>query len=345
MKNFNDIFKNKQFVFIAEIGLNHNGDFKTAMQMVEKAAEAGADAVKFQTFVPENMNSVYTSSLVKYGMEKEKSSLEADFFRKFLLKKEAYVELKRLAGSLNMVFFSSPFDVPSVDFLEDLNVELYKIASSEVTNHILIERIAETKKCVIMSTGISTEDEISLALDLLVKNGTPQVVLLHCVSLYPLPPESVNLKRIISLKNRFNLEVGFSDHSNDSKTAEMAAVLGSRIFEKHFTLSSDYDCPDRAVSFDPGRFKKMCENIKSAEIMMGDGHIGFKSDEKEVAKMARRSLYASRFIPEGKILDIDDIVPKRPGTGIPVYKYKSLTGKKSNRNIEKDFLLREEYFD
>ena len=344
MINFWKIFNNKPFVFIAEIGLNHNGDYDIAAQMVEKAALAGADAVKFQTFIPENMNSVYTASLAKYGIEKEKSNSEADFFKRFLLKKEEYIKLKNQAESLNMIFFSSPFDVESVDFLENLNVEIYKIASSEVTNHILLNKIAETKKCVIMSTGISAEEDISLAVDLLIKNGTPDIVLMHCVSLYPLPPESVNLNRIISLRNRFNLEVGFSDHSKDTKTAEMAAVLGARIFEKHFTLSRDYDCPDKEVSFDQGEFKKMTEKVKSAGRIIGDGHISSGSDEKEVAKMARRSLYASRFIPEGKILDSDDIIPKRPGVGIPVYKYQNVIGKKSNRNIEKDFLLRDEYF-
>ena len=344
MKNFWKIFNNKPFVFIAEIGLNHNGNYDLAARMVEKAAEAGADAVKFQTFVPENMNSVYTSSLTKYGMEKEKSNSEADFFRRFLLKKDEYIKLKSLAESRNMTFFSSPFDSESVDFLEKLNVEIYKIASSEVTNHILLKRVAKTKKCVIMSTGISTEDEISLAVDLLKKEGSPDIVLLHCVSLYPLPPENVNLNRIVSLRNRFNLEVGFSDHSKDSMTSELAAILGARVFEKHFTLSRDYDCPDKDVSFDPGEFKKMAERVKFAGKIIGDGHISFGPDEKEVAKMARRSLYASRFIPEGKILDLDDVIPKRPGIGIPVYKFKSLMGKKSNRNIEKDFLLRDEYF-
>jgi N,N'-diacetyllegionaminate synthase len=162
-----------------------------------------------------------------------------------------------------MIFFSSPFDTESVDFLEGIDVKMYKVASSEVTNHVLLKRIAETKKCVIMSTGISTEEEIALAVDLLKNSGAPDIVLMHCVSLYPLPAENANLCRIISLKNRFKLEVGFSDHSRELTAVETAAVLGARIFEKHFTLNKDYDCPDKDVSFDHKEFKKMTESIDS----------------------------------------------------------------------------------
>lgn len=338
------IFKNKKYIFIAEIGLNHNGDFITAEKMIKEAARAGAQAVKFQTFLPESMNSVYTASLLKYGIEKEQNTFLYDFFSRLTLGKEEYAGLKELADSLGIVFFSTPFDIESVEMLEEIGVELYKVASSEVTNHILLRRIAETKKSVIMSTGISTGEEIEMAVDLLKTAGTPDIVLMHCVSLYPVPRESINLGRVLSLREKFGLETGFSDHSGDNKALELAAALGARIFERHFTLSKEHECPDKNVSFDSEEFKNMIKSVEDVDKIMGNSSIIFNPHEKDVAKMARRSLYAKRFIPEGKIIETDDVIPKRPGVGMPVYTLEKILGKKSNRDIEEDFLIRPEYF-
>ncbi len=340
-----NIFPGKDLIFIAEIGLNHNGSIETARKMVNEAYNAGADAVKFQTFLPENMNSVYSSSLIRYGVEKESSTKERDFFKRFVLSKNEYNELMLLASHLNIVFFSSPFDVESVDLLEELGVRLYKIASSEVTNHILLKRIAETNKPVIMSTGISRENEISMAVELLKKNGTPDIILMHCVSLYPLPPESANLKRISSLIETFKVKVGFSDHTKESKTSEFAAALGATIFEKHFTLNKELDCPDREISLTPEEFKDYIESVKFVKKIIGSGQINFNSSEKEVARLARKSLFANKTIPKGNRLSYEDIIAKRPGIGIPVYELDNIIGKKTKIEIKKDYLLRIEYFD
>jgi N,N'-diacetyllegionaminate synthase len=340
-----DIFPGKDLVFIAEIGLNHNGSIDTARKMISEAYNAGADAVKFQTFIPEMMNSVYTDSLIKYGIEKNPDTKEIDFFKKFILSKNEYNELMLLASRLKMEFFSSPFDNESVDVLEKLGVKFYKIASSEVTNHILINKIAATKKPVIMSTGISNKDEISMAVDLLKKNGTPDIILLHCVSLYPLPMEYANLNRITYLKKTFGLEVGYSDHTRDSKTSEIAAALGAKIFEKHITLNRGVECPDREVSLAPDELKSFIQSVKQVKKALGSGQINFGDSEKEVARLARKSLFAKKTIPKGKILTVDDVVPKRPGVGVPVYKLNSIIGKNSKTEIQEDHIIRMEDFD
>jgi N,N'-diacetyllegionaminate synthase len=339
------IFTGREVIFIAEIGMNHNGNPELALRMIEGAKRAGADAVKFQTFIPECMNSVYTSSLIKHGIEGEGDLDQINFLKRHALSRDAYRDLFEVANEIGIVFFSSPFDVDSVEFLESLGSPLYKVASSEVTNHLLLREIARTEKPVIMSTGISEEEEISLAVDLLFTHGTREIVLMHCVSLYPVPWEKMNLSRIQALRERFNLEVGFSDHSSDYRAVEAAAILGARIFEKHFIIQRDMDCPDRNVSIDPEQFRGMRNSVEMIMKMLGDGHISYDDSEKEVAKSARRSLFARRDIPAGKVLEMDDVIPKRPGLGIPVYLLDKILGRKSKVNISKDFLLREEFFE
>lgn len=343
MNFFRDIFPDNKRIFIAEIGLNHNGNFNTARRMIEEAHKAGADAVKFQTFIPASMNSVFTSSLIRDGNENEPDDKEVTFFSRFVLNKDEYKELFTVSSKLKVEFFSSPFDPESVDLLEETGVRLYKIASSEVTNHILLDKIAQTGKPVIMSTGISSEDEISMAIDLLKRNGTRDIILMHCVSLYPTPVEALNLERINVLKNKFKLETGFSDHSSGIKSCEISAAMGVRIFEKHFKLDTDSDCPDKDVSLTPAEFRELTDSISLIDIMKGKGIINYTNYEKEVARLARRSLFAKRDIPKGKALTEDDIIPKRPGTGIPVYEFKNILGKVTNREINKDFLIRKEY--
>ena len=330
--------------YIAEIGLNHNGDVKTASRMIRAAAEAGADAVKFQTFDPDLMISLYTASLLSTGMEGEPDRSLRDFFRQFVLTPDEYMSLKKLAEELGVVFFSSPFDGPSVELLEKLNVPCYKIASSEVTNHPLLEMIGGTGKPVLMSTGICTEQEIARALDLLHTSGAGETILLHCVSLYPLPPEKANLCRIPALKERFHRAVGFSDHTADSTTAVLASALGARYFEKHFALA-DVDCPDRNVSLLPEEFAAMIHDVEKAIVTCGNGRISFGADETDVARGARRSLFAKRTIPAGTAISSDDFVAMRPGVGIPVTEIGRYTGHITKVPIPEGYLIRDEYFD
>lgn len=339
-----DIFKENDFIFIAEIGINHNGDCETACNMIEAASRARATAVKFQTFVAEKMFSSYGKSLIENSITPYRDYSQIEFFRKLTLRKEEYVRIAHYAKKLGIVFFSSVFDDESLALLESLEVPLYKIASSEVTNEPLLELIGKTGKPVILSTGICTRDEIGRAISILRENGTPDIALLHCVSLYPLPPERANLKRIIALRDFFNLEVGFSDHSPDFSAVILAASHGARIFEKHFTLSRNFECPDAPVSLDPAQFSEMIQACRRVKIMLGDGSIDYDEHQKDVAKSARRSLYATTFIPRGKKVAAEDIAAKRPGVGLSPSLRESIIGKTALVDIEEDSLLRMEYF-
>ena len=338
------IFGDKKIIFIAEIGLNHGGDISVAMEMIEKAADAGADAVKFQTFVPERMNSPYTASLMKEGSESLKDYSIIDFFRTFSFTPAEWRALKKKASDCGVLFFSAPFDSPSVDLLEELGVKLYKVASSEVTNPPLLKKIASTGKPVIMSTGMSSSEEISVAITTLEANGSGEIILLHCVSLYPLDDSEANISRIASLREKFGRPTGISDHSRDYTSVMIASALGACVVEKHFKLSDDHDCPDRDVSLSPSQFSAMVNSARRAIIMSGDGRIEYRGREANTAKGAKRSLFASRDIPEGKALTEDDIICLRPGTGIPAGRIYEFTGRKINRSVKEGALLRFEYF-
>lgn len=334
----------RKCIYIAEIGLNHNGNMDTAFKMIDAAAEAGADAVKFQAFTPEKMNSVYTNSLLKTGTEDQADNGIVEFFKSLYFGIEEYRALKKRAEDCGMVFFASVFDLASLEIMESLGAGIYKIASSEVTNHSLIKAIAETGKPVICSTGISLESEIGAAVNIFrEKNIEP--VLMHCVSLYPPAPEELNLQRIISLKERFATEVGYSDHNRDALSCALAAACGARIFEKHFTYADEFDCPDRAVSLSPDMFSEMIVLCETAAAMKGNGVIDYGEAEKSTALAARRSLFASRFIPAGKKIEDDDMISLRPGVGLPDYKREMISGKTVKIDIEKNYLLREEYFE
>jgi N,N'-diacetyllegionaminate synthase len=345
MKKLRDIFPGKETVFIAEIGINHNGDAGRALSMIDAASAAGADAVKFQTFVPEMLYSKQTTALLKNGQEGGEDTSQIDLFSRFVLGPDDYRMLKKRADELGLVFFSSAFDDPSIELLENVGVQLYKIASSEVTNVYLLERIASRHKPVILSTGICTESEIGAAIEMLVTAGAPDIALLHCVSMYPLDPDHANLSRIISLRSRFGVSVGFSDHSKSVRIAAAAAAAGARIFEHHFMLAGDNECPDASVSLDPSAYAVMKRSVLETVRVMGDGHIDYDLYEKDVAKSARKSLFSRKFIPAGKILDTGDIIARRPGVGIPASLYRQFVGKRSNQDIPEDRLLRMEQFE
>jgi sialic acid synthase SpsE len=337
------IHTERRALYVAEIGLNHNGDMNTARAMISAAARAGADAVKFQTFVPELMNSVYTADLLEKGMELKRDTGLVDFFRKFIFDREQYRDLQSAAAEEGTIFFSSVFDIDSLNLLEGLDVPLFKLASSEATNHPLISAVADTGKPAILSTGMASEKEIEMAVSLFRKKSGAELVLMHCVSLYPARADQVNLSRIPALARRFGLTVGFSDHSKEAITPMLAASMGARIFEKHFTIDRFHDCPDKDISFTPEEFSGMIESVETAVAMIGDGTISSGSAEAGTARAARRSLFARRFIPKGKKIEKDDLAALRPGVGIPVYDLELVAGRTAAVDINEDFLIRKEY--
>ncbi|HNX24095.1 MAG TPA: N-acetylneuraminate synthase family protein [Spirochaetota bacterium] len=340
-----NIFNNKKIVFIAEIGLNHNGDPALAEEMIVKAAEAGADAVKFQTFIPEKMVSPYSSSLLKNGEENNPDYSIIDFFSKFTFTAGQWKKLKKVAEKCRTEFFSAPFDAESVEFLESMDVRLYKVASSEVTNTPLIRKIGATKKPVLLSTGMSSERDIELSLKNLKESGNPETVLLHCVSIYPAKNDEVNLKRIVSLRDRFGIPVGLSDHTGGYESAVIAAALGAAVIEKHFIIDENHDCPDKEVSLTADCFKKMTVKVNETLSMTGDGRIQYSGREANTALAARRSLFAAKKITAGEILTGNSIIALRPGTGISPDRIDEITGKKSKIDINEGSLLKWEYFE
>jgi len=332
-------------VFVAEIGLNHNGNPEQALLHVEAAARGGADAVKFQTFVPELMVSRYADSLLKEEREGEPDYSTIEFFRKLVLTGDTLDRVKQRAIDNGVVFFSSPFDIPSVELLESMEVPLYKVASSEVTNHHLLERIARTGKPVLMSTGMSSINDIRSAVEVMVAQGNDRVVLLHCVSKYPVPPEQAGLKKLGILADAFSCPVGFSDHSRGSTAAMCAAAAGARVFEKHFKLEENYACPDASVSLTPDEFSGFIDDVCQVVAMMGAaGDDDSLLADAETAKGARRSLFSSTFLKVGHVIQPGDIVCKRPGVGIPAYRLEEYTGKTVRTDIPEDYLIRDEYF-
>jgi N,N'-diacetyllegionaminate synthase len=336
-------YKNNRPFIIAEIGINHSGNVDVAERMIESAAKAGADAVKFQTFIPELLYSTYTKSLLETGAETSADNGIIDFFRTFVLSPDDHFRLKKCADSNGVHFLSAPFDIPSFELLEKVGVSAYKIASSEVTNIPLLEKIASTGKPVAMSTGMSHKHEIDNVVNIL-KNGGCEVTLLHCVALYPVPETEVNLSRIETLKKEFGLPVGFSDHSPDIEYAKTAAAMGAAVIEKHFTLSRDFECPDGNVSVTPEQLTCLIEETARIFTLRGNGEISYGKEEEKLAKCSRRSLYAAERILQGSVLERGNIVIKRPGMGMPVYELDSVLGKKALRDIPADARIMKEDF-
>jgi sialic acid synthase SpsE len=257
---------------IAEAGINHNGDFATALKMIDLAKEAGASAIKFQTYVTEKRVA--------------KDNPVFDILKKCELSFDEQTELKKHADNIGILFFSTPFDTDSVHFLKTIGVSLFKIASFDLVNEQLLSEVVATKLPVIISRGMANTTEIDRALDIL-QAGQTKFALLHCISSYPAAKEVVNLKAITSLRERYHCIVGYSDHTLDLDASVYSVVLGAKVVEKHFTLDRAMVGPDHAMSVDPEELKLLCQKIREAEVMLGTGVIA-ESEAEQGAKIFRR---------------------------------------------------------
>lgn len=323
---------------IAEIGNNHNGCYDTAKKMVQEAAEAGADAVKFQTFTPE----LYVhkeQQVVAHAQGVHKTQIER--LKSLQLTPEQYWELKGLSDSLNIEFFSTPFDLLSVDFLDDL-VNVFKIASGDVTNIPLLKHVASKNKSVILSTGMANEEEIGKAIAFFPKES---IALLHCVARYPTPIDAANLLSIDYLRDVFDLPVGYSDHTDDLLASQTAVALSAVIIEKHFTLDKNQELGDHKFSMIPSELKKMVQSIRQIESSLGQYGKVLSEEEKNSAKVMRRSLYAKENINKGVRITSEMLVAIRPPGGLAPGKMDLILGKKANVDIKKDVMLSLEMFD
>lgn len=311
---------------IAEAGINHDGKLSQAKNLVEEAANLGADAVKFQMFRTEEF----------CGKKSEYFSL----FKNLEFTENEWYKIAEFAASLGIIFTASVFGEMSADLLNKLGSPVYKIASGDLTNLPLLHYVALKKKPMILSTGMSTLGEIEDALMEIHKTKNTKIALLHCVSMYPAKYEDGNLTVIQTLKNAFKVPVGFSDHTIGTIIPVAAVAMGADIIEKHFTLDKSLPGPDHKLSLDPKQFKTMVQNIRSVESAFGDGLKKPTVDEAEIRKAARRSLVAKVDIMKGTVITEDLIKIVRPGDGIEPKFTKLVCGRIASKDIPQDSLLK-----
>ena len=324
---------------IAEAGDNHNGDFNTALKLVDVAKRAGADCVKFQTFVTEEIISKYAemAEYQKKNTGKEESQFE--MVKRLELSFDEFRKIKEYCDRVGIQFLSTPFDLKSVDFLNELGVPFFKIPSGEITNYPYLIKIAHTGKPVVMSTGMCEPDEILAAINVLEKNGSGEITLLHCNTEYPTPLKDVNLYAMRTMKKMFGKKVGYSDHTKGREVPVAAVALGACVIEKHFTLDKTMPGPDHKASLEPDELGRMVKNIRNIEIALGDGVKRVSESERKNIAIARKSIVARRNIQEGEILTEENLAVKRPGTGINPMQWMEVLGTRAVRDFKEDELI------
>lgn len=325
---------------IAEAGVNHNGDPELALRLIEVAADAGADAVKFQTFRAETLASPSARKAAYQAAATGGEESQAAMLQRLELSPQVHQRLIERCRELDLVFLSTPFDLRSLEFLDRLQVPALKLGSGEVTHHRLIQAAAATGRPLILSTGMATLDEIGAAVGVFNAAGGRALVLLHCVSAYPAPAEQVNLRAISTLAQAFGVPVGFSDHTVGTDVAIGAAALGAAVIEKHFTLDRGLPGPDHAASLEPSELKQMVEGIRRVSVALGDGVKRPMPCELDTLEVARRSLAAARDLPVGVELQPSDLIGLRPATGICPSQESSVVGRRLGRAVQAGQLLR-----
>ncbi|MBN2562020.1 MAG: N-acetylneuraminate synthase [Phycisphaerae bacterium] len=324
---------------IAEAGVNHNGDVAMALALVDAAREAGADAVKFQTFRTERVmtRDAPKATYQKSGLADRQS--QYDLIKGLELPSEAFRQIRDHARAKGFMFLSTPFDAWSVDLLVAMDVPAFKIPSGEIVNPRYLEKVAATGRPVIMSTGMATLEEVDNAVRLLERRGCGSMALLHCVSSYPADPRDMNIRAMDTLRETFGYPAGLSDHSEGIEVSLAAVARGASVIEKHLTLDKTLPGPDQQASLDAGEFKQLVAGIRKVEMALGDGCKRPVESERDTADVARRSLVAACAIPEGTTITDEMIDVLRPGTGLPPSALPEVLGRKARRPIEKDELI------
>lgn len=319
---------------IAELSANHNQDINVALKLVEEAAKAGANAIKLQTYTPDTITLNCKTELFKIkGTELWDNQYLYDLYAKAYTPWEWHEQLFNKARELGMDAFSSPFDVSAVDFLESLNVPCYKIASCEITDHVLIKRIAQTGKPVIISSGMASAGELEEAVSLLRTNGTKEICMLKCTAEYPAKPEDANLSTIKNMMDTFNVIGGLSDHTLGIEVPIASVCMGASVIEKHFTLSRQSGSPDDAFSLEPSEFKQMVDSIRIVKKTFGKVTYGGVKGEQAVKKF-RRSLFFIKDMKKGDTIDESCVKSIRPGFGLHTKHYWDILGKTVNCDIK-----------
>jgi len=320
---------------VAEMSANHDQNFNEAVKIIEAARKTGADAVKLQTYTPDTL----TIDCDREYFQINKGSLW-ESRNLYHLYDEAYTpwewqpQLKEIADKLGIVLFSTPFDTTAVDYLEEMDVPAYKIASFEIVDLALIRRVGQTGKPIIMSTGMASRAEIDEALNAIRETGNRQIALLKCTSAYPAPPEAMNLATIPHLSRTFGVPVGLSDHTLDTAVPVAGVALGACIVEKHFTLSRSAPGPDNAFSLEPDEFKAMVEAVRIVEKALGSVHYGVSEHESQ-SLIFRRSLFVVQDMEDGEMFTADNLRSIRPGHGLHTRYLTDVLGRYANQNIQR----------
>lgn len=328
----------KTFI-IAEAGVNHNGRLDIALKLVDIAVEAGANAIKFQTFQANKVISKFAPKATYQEKNIGSSESQLEMAKKLELSFENFIALQNYCDKQGIMFLSTPFDYDSIDFLASLDLPIFKIPSGEITNLPYLIKIANIKKPVIMSTGMSSLDEVRVALNVLRNNGAGPITLLHCNTQYPTPFKDANLKAMLTLKENLGTAVGYSDHTLGIEAPIAAVALGASIIEKHFTLDKSMKGPDHKASLDPLELKAMVAAIRNIEIALGDGIKQPSKSEIANIKVARKSIVAKRNIVKGEQFTEDNITVKRPGNGISPMKWYEVIGMSAKRDFLEDELI------
>lgn len=326
---------------IAEAGVNHNGNYALAKQMVDVAKEAGVDYIKFQTFIPENLVSKYAEKAEYQKETTGASESQLQMLKKLTLTNDNFKDLNRYCSDIGIGFISTPFDLASIDFLETFDMDFWKVPSGEVTNLPYLEKIARTGRKVIMSTGMCEVSEIKEAVKVLENNGSKEIVLLHCNTQYPTPFEHVNLNAMLTIQEATGKEVGYSDHTQGIEISIAAVAMGAIVIEKHFTLDKEMEGPDHKASLNPKELKAMVEAIRHIEMAIGNGVKEPSPSEKANKAVARKSIVAARNIIQGEPLTEVNLTVKRPGNGISPMRWHELLGTCAVRDFKEDELIEE----
>ena len=333
---------------VAEIGCNHNGDPELAREMVKSAAGCGVDAVKFQTFRAEDLVSVHAPKAEYQKANDGAGDSQLDMIKRLELSEKDYAEIKEYAGSLGVCCFSTPFDLASVDFLVSLGQKIWKIPSGEITNLPYLEKIRDIKcedKEIILSTGMSTVEEIKRAADVISGSDNTAFTVLHCNTEYPTLPEDMNLNAMYALRDLLpGWNIGLSDHSAGVIASVTAVGMGATFIEKHFTLDKNLPGPDHKASITPDELKRLCDGIRAAEVMLGSKEKFVTDSERKNKPVARKSIVAKTAIGKGDIFTEENLTCKRPGNGISPFRWYDLLGKTAERDFEKDELISSSLF-
>jgi N,N'-diacetyllegionaminate synthase len=332
--------KNKTLI-IAEAGVNHNGDLLIAKKLIEVAADAGADMIKFQTFSADRIATKNSAKAAYQKLTTDSQESQYEMLKRLELAEDSHYELNQYCLANRIGFFSTGFDIQSIKFLVDMGQNLFKIPSGEITNLQYLRYVGELNKPIILSTGMATMEEIGKAISILELAGAGKelITVLHCTTEYPAPMSSVNLQTMLSIQKFFGVKIGYSDHTLGSEVAIAAVALGATVIEKHFTLDRNLPGPDHKASLEPKELKDMIASIRNIEVALGNGIKSLSSNEVKNRNIARKSLVALRDIKRGEIFSVENITAKRPGLGISPMRWDEIVGRVASRDFSQDELI------